>query len=300
MPVFEKQSLLLLFQQSTHERKQKSREDENENYNNNDNYDYGNYQNWEMNEEERLAYHQSVISYTSLALAAVFVFISILISREGANLPEIEEALWDTNNDGAGEVHNTREMEVARLAHSAAHLEMLSNVWNFLSTSTIVILMVLLIATLFSLGGEDAERMKEEGQVYNLIAVLFWVAIVSFGIRFVGRQILGEKKWGGTMGVGVLSGATTNFSALLFMVFLLYSNPMFEERRPEDGPATSVALSFASLFLSLFHLAFSVGTTKYQSSIIAAIALQSEDHGVYDDAEGGGFIRMDRPEMELT
>eukprot|EP00569_Conticribra_weissflogii_P002950 CAMPEP_0171327740 /NCGR_PEP_ID=MMETSP0878-20121228/215_1 /TAXON_ID=67004 /ORGANISM="Thalassiosira weissflogii, Strain CCMP1336" /LENGTH=390 /DNA_ID=CAMNT_0011827537 /DNA_START=32 /DNA_END=1204 /DNA_ORIENTATION=- len=266
------------------------RDNANMNYNNNYNY-----QNWEMDEKERLMYHRSVISFVSLAFGIVMMVMALLISKEGVNLPEIDSSLINAASP-AREIRHAEEMEVARLAGNAAHLDMLSNSWHLLNAATMTVFGSLQIATFFALGGEEAERMIEEGQIYNLVAVTFWLLVVTGGISLTGHQTLGGNKWGGSMGAGALTGVTMCYALLLFMVSLLYSGSVFVERERNDAPATSIALSIACFFLSIFYLAFAKGTIKYRSSITGAIPVQVE---AVDDV-GHDFVRVDGPGVELA
>ena len=82
----------------------------------------------------------------------------------------------------------------------------------------------------------------------------------------------------------------------------MYVNPTFEERRKEDGAGSATATAATCFFLSLLHLAYSLGTYKYQSSIIAAISDKSDDDVVEDarkegdDGSNADFQRMEDEE----
>ncbi len=98
------------------------------------------------------------------------------------------------------------------------------------------------------------------------------------------------------MGAGALTGVTMCYALLLFMVFLLYSGSVFDERERNDSPAASIALSIACFFLSIFYLVFAKGTIKYRSSITGAIPVQVD---AVDDV-GHDFVRVDEPGLELS
>ncbi|KAL7535698.1 hypothetical protein ACHAXR_006672 [Thalassiosira sp. AJA248-18] len=261
-------------------------EDENDENNGNGNDD-NNDDDREMDEEELLAYERKVVSSVSIVLAMAFSILSAWIYVVGKKLPETG--------------HSNDETQV-QAAKAAAHMEILSELWTLLSSVTITIFVILFIASIVLSRGEEAERMREEGAIINLITVLLWMVIVTTGIFILGRKILGEKKLNGTLGVGMLSGGTMYFSLLLFMVFILYANPTFEERRKEDGAGSASATAAACFFLSLMYLVFSLGTCKYQTSIISALSMSEKD----DESSAADFKRMDdgepenRPGIELS
>lgn len=202
--------------------------------------------------------YQKVTCYVSLCLAFAFCILSALIFNEGKKLPETDHR----NSNSSRSNSESKAVQVT----SAAHLEMMSQIWNLLSSSTVAIVAMLFIVACVMTRGEDAQRIREEGGI-NLIIILLWMIVVATGMSMLGRKTLGENKLG-SFGAGLLSGSTMYFSLLLFLVFILYSNLTAEERREEDGVWIARAISFAFFFLSLLHLSFSLGTYKYQKSII--------------------------------
>merc|ERR1711933_429053 len=105
-------------------------------------------------------------------------------------------------------------------------------------------------------GGDEDERRREENEgTTNLILILMWMTILTGCFWIFGYKVFGTSKWKGTLGLGILSGGTMYFGLLLFVVFILYANISFEERRREDGPKAAVATSFSCLFLSLMYCA---------------------------------------------
>mmetsp|Transcript_30440 Transcript_30440/g.55239 ORF Transcript_30440/g.55239 Transcript_30440/m.55239 type:complete len:343 (+) Transcript_30440:196-1224(+) len=212
-------------------------------------------------EENDTASRQKVVSFVSLVLALVFSALSVCIYYEGKRLPACPD------QDSNGEKH----VQVK----SAAHMEILSQMWTILSSCTLISFSgIFIIACVLSGIGEDAERMREDG-IINLIIVLLWMIVVTTGIMILGRKILNEKKLG-SLGVGMLSGGTMYFAMLLFMVFLLYANLTSEEREEEVGFGPQSATLFACLFLSMLYLAFSLGAYRYQKSIIGAISAEKD------------------------
>ena len=184
----------------------------------------------------------------------MFSALSVCIYYEGKKLP----VRFETGHDSSGETH----VQIK----SAAHMEILSQMWTLLSSCTLISFSgIFIIACVLSGIGENAERMREDG-IINLIIVLLWMMVVTTGMMILGRKILNEKKLG-SLGVGMLSGGTMYFAMLLFMVFLLYANLTSEEREEEVGFGPQSATSFACLFLSMLYLAFSLGAYRYLKSM---------------------------------
>lgn len=261
-----------------------TQDEEDDNENNDD--DDANAEEREMDADELLVYERKVIAACTFILGAVFTALSALLVHVGRQLPE------------AGQ-HNATSNRANIQAKGAGHMEILGDLWTILSLSTIAIFICLFLASIILSQGEEAERMREDGAILNLIMVLTWMAIISTGFLFLGRKILGPEKLGGTLGVGILTGGTMYFALALFNVFIMYVNPTFEERRKEDGAGSATATAAACFFLSLLHLAYSLGTYKYQSSIIAAISnnADAEDaHKGDDDASNADFQRMEDEE----
>lgn len=268
-------------------------EEEDENDNNDDknddnNDDDGNNDDaYEMDEEELLAYHQKLISTTSLVLALAFSALSICIYAVGKKLPETGRHYSGNSNSGS-ETTSTYAQ-----AKSAAHMELFSEMWKWLTSCTIAIFSLLfLVACGLSLG-EDAERRNEEGDG-NIIIVLLWMIIVTTGLLVMGRNSLGERKLNGTFGLGMLSGGTIYFALLLFVVFILY---LSVEMRREDG--AGLAMSIACFFLSMMYLAFSLGTYKYQDSFIGGITEEDSSKQRDSTRSIGDFQRMEDDESEM-
>lgn len=214
-------------------------------------------------EENDTASRQKVVSFVSLVLALMFSALSVCIYYEGKKLP----VRFETGHDSSGETH----VQIK----SAAHMEILSQMWTLLSSCTLISFSgIFIIACVLSGIGENAERMREDG-IINLIIVLLWMMVVTTGMMILGRKILNEKKLG-SLGVGMLSGGTMYFAMLLFMVFLLYANLTSEEREEGEGFGPQTATSFACLFLSMLYLAFSLGAYRYQKSIIGAISAEKD------------------------
>eukprot|EP00592_Proboscia_alata_P002324 CAMPEP_0194370524 /NCGR_PEP_ID=MMETSP0174-20130528/18824_1 /TAXON_ID=216777 /ORGANISM="Proboscia alata, Strain PI-D3" /LENGTH=370 /DNA_ID=CAMNT_0039148031 /DNA_START=264 /DNA_END=1376 /DNA_ORIENTATION=- len=235
----------------------------------------------EMDEEERLERQYFVVSNVCVALALIFAVTTGFIFREAVSIPE------DACSVDASEVES---------AKSLAHVDIFYDVWKVLSVSTVVVLFIVFFAALVPLFLGDNEREREEGLIFNLIIIVLWVAFVSVLLLVAGNLVLGKRKIGRSLGVGVFSGALLYFAALLFMVSVFYGNFQFEERGRDDGPQGSTVASFCCFFLALLHLSFALGIKKYRNSIV--MAPSAAEYAL--DNDGTNFIRMGEPEVEMS
>jgi len=250
-------------------------EENGSNDNNNDNDDGNdddgnNYDDaYEMDEEELLAYHQNIVSTVSLVLACALLTLSACIFAAARQLTEM--------------VHGSND-EVHVRVRSAAHMEIFAAMWKLLSACTLVVLCVLfLVAWVLSLG-EEGEGRREEGGA-SLTVVLLWVIGVTIGMTVLGRKVLSDKALG-TLGAGMLLFGTVYYALLLFVVFLFFVSPEFGDPGEEGGPA-GTAVAVACFFLSMLHVAFSMGMHKYQKSMI--LGAQEE----MEEVASAGFQRME-------
>lgn len=232
-----------------------------------------------MDEEQRRLYDQKVVSYVSLALAILYSMIAFSVYCEGVAMPELhpeDTSPWQRQH----------ELDVAK---AAVRLDMLSNIWMLLAPTTVLTFLVLLISASCSLIGEGGDRLRDEGDIFNLIAILAWLLITSIGLAVLGRNVLGRMSSDGTLGIGLLAGGGEYFSGLLLLVAILYFNPL-RDRGPEDGPIVAVATYFACFLLSSLHLGFSLWTKKFKRSISSAIPIEEEEGYIgHDD-----FVHVQR------
>lgn len=272
-------------------------DDENRRLKNNDKNDYDDayyynqqQQQQQMNDEELLIYHQKVVCTTSFFLGLILALLSVLIYAEGKKLPDTR----------------CTDTDIEAQIKSVARMELILDLWKLLSISTLTIFSALCVtAWVVSVGGE-AERIREEGEVFNLVSVLMWMLCLTVGIMFMGKKIL-KQKLDGVLGVGMLSGGSMYYALMLFMVFILYANAAFRDDRKDGGMGPAQATSFSALGLALVYLAFSLMTYKYQSSIMIAIFYDGDDQvGVNNSVEDhsqdevGEFRRMQDDEYEMA
>jgi len=268
-------------------------EDEDENGNNNNNN--GDDDAYEMDEEELLAYHQKLVSTSSLVLAFVFWALSICIYTVGRKLPQTTGRQYDNNKVSDDDERSTASASTYAGAKSAAHVELFSEMWKWISSCTIVVFSLLLVGSCIASLGEDGERRQEEANG-NAIMVLPWMILLAAGLSILGHRILGESRAGGAFGVGALSSGTTYYALLLLVTCVLYFDV---EMRREDG--AGLVLSFACFFLSWMYLAFSRGMYRFRGSFLVGGIVGDNSAGLGESTRSAGdFRRMDddRSEME--
>jgi hypothetical protein len=241
-----------------------------------------------LSEEQRRLYDQTVVACVSLALGILYSLISFSVYCEGVSMPELEDTSpWS----GA-----RTELDVRK---GSKRLDKLNNLWSFLGPVTVVTFGIMLIATCCSL-----VMGVKEGEIFNLIAILVWMLILSVGLAMLGRSVLGRQSSDGTLAIGLLAGGGEYFSGLLLLVAILYFSPVLRNRGPEDEHLASIVTSFACLVLSILHLGFSLWTKKYKRSISSAIPIEEEEAGYINDdfvhVQGGVGEMENSSQMELT
>jgi hypothetical protein len=240
-----------------------------------------------MNEEERRRYDQTVIACVSFALAILYSIISFSVYCEGVSMPELhpeDTRAWQS------------EVDVAK---GEVRLDMLANLWRFLAPSTAITFGILLVATIISLMAEGGNRLRDEGDVFNLIAILAWLLVTSIGLTMLGLTVLGRQSAEGTLHIGLLAGGGEYFSGLLLLVSILYFSPILRNRRVEDEHIAAIVTSFACFLLCIFHLGFSMWTKKYKRSISSAIPI-SEEEGGYIEHDDFVHVQGCGGQMELV
>lgn len=244
----------------------------NDNDDNNDNDDGNDDDDGEMDEEELLAYHQKRVSTVSLVLALVLSALSAVVFAVGRKLPE----------------PGRDDIEAHARVRSAAHTELLSEIWKLLSSVTASVLWILFcVACLLSLGEEGERRREEQGG--DVVFVLLWSIVVTLGMTALGRKVLDQKALG-TLGAGLLSGGTAYYAMLLFATCIPFADPELGGRGGAGGGA-----AVACFFLGLMHLLFSLGVWRYRESIMSGAREDEGDEAndVEDESVSTEFRRME-------
>lgn len=266
-----------------------------------------------MNEPEVVAHHYKVVSTWSFLFAMAFFALSAVLYYEGKRLRESTKGehhqhvhVVSKNNDETATTATTAALPV-NVDKASTHIEKISTWWGLLTTCSAILLPITLTM---------AYVHREEVGAASLLGVLAWIIAVTVLLHVLGHVILGDKKWGGTLGVGMLTGGATYFALLLLMVAMLYAHVTYDERNANNdgdnvnelGATTVTAL--VCLFLSLLHFAFAFGAMKYQSSMLSRAIEISEEEDDITVIEGavevgemngstGDFIRVeDHPDEE--
>jgi uncharacterized membrane protein len=79
-------------------------------------------------------------------------------------------------------------------------------VWKFVSTLSVVTLSFQLFRAFVQFFGEQGERMREEGLIYNMFMVVFWLLVLVSVVFLAGRKVMIKKEWTNGAGVGALIG----------------------------------------------------------------------------------------------
>lgn len=253
----------------------------NDGYNNGyiNGYNYNAYQ-W-MDERERVAYFQKVTSYVCLALAVLFYAVAACIHSGSKILPE----------PGHGS-----SIQARACSHIKAQFDLLKDMWAFTSIASFVTFAGLFIAACILSGGEEADRMREEGRLVNLILILLCMTLITTLHLVLGSNVFTIEKGSDSLGMGLMYGSTKYFAALLLVVCILTANPTFDQRRREEGIWVNTATACASFILSLLHLIISMRTRQYQVSIIDV----SEKNIAILDPNSGDFVRVEEGGLQMT
>ena len=268
------------------ERREGGEEDNNNNNNGGgyNNYGYNRYWYYMMDDRERIAYHSSVVGWVSFVLALVCTAVSVHVFGGATSLPEEE---------GRGRVMRQSQNS----AHVIAQFSLLSEIWTFLSLCTVVVFVALFVAACLMSGGEEAERMREEGKLINLITVLLWMILVTAAMLAWGREVFNTKSLG-SLGEGRLYGGAKYFAALLLMVCILFSNPSFDERGREEGVWVATAAAFSCFFLSLMYILFAYRARRYHIDVIddaraEEASVSAEPKSGMIQSTTGDFVRVE-------
>jgi len=178
-------------------------EDEDYNYN-------GNNRRLPEDDNEVILQSEHTFAIVCIYVAAIYAVLSIFVLRS-----------HDKEADTAEEEGQEEEKDI--MIKGKAYVDILSDVWNGISIISLVPLIVILFVAFVPLADEDeGERVREEGYIWNLIYLSFWMVAVVIGTILFGRHILGGK--GSQVLLGVFTGGLLFFAASEFLLAALYGS----------------------------------------------------------------------------
>ncbi len=225
------------------------KEDDN---NNNDNQNADDY---EMNEEERLAYYQKYTRNFLIVMALLHSIMSVYLYEWGKKLSAMAETLT---------------LEIT------GQIVVFQDVWKFASYLSLGVLSAQTLRIFIWFFGERGEKMREEGLIVNTFMIALWCLVLTAITYFAGRKALVKKDWKDAIGVGALGGCYIGLGLTFFMVFILYCFASLGDRMEEEMPI-SISISACAFFLFTLNIFMGWLTLKYGNSILAHICENSSE-----------------------
>jgi len=189
--------------------------------------------------------YKGVVSLAVTILAVIYFILSAAAFNTGRKLDE-------KGGVGGGQ--------------KSDYMAVISDVWKFLSFTTLAVVVLLLIGVGILSGGDAGSEMRQAGHIYNLFAIISCLILTTLFMIILGQKI------DGSFGAGLLEGGTFYFSLILMVICVMYSNPqgLFGEREDQNGYSAGLATSATCFFLSVLYFAFSLLVSKYQKIIATA------------------------------
>lgn len=189
--------------------------------------------------------YKGVVSLAVTILAVIYFILSAAAFNTGRKLDE-------KGGVGGGQ--------------KSDYMAVISDVWKFLSFTTLAVVVLLLIGVGVLSGGDAGAEMRQAGHIYNLFAIISCLILTTLFMIILGQKI------DGSFGAGLLEGGTFYFSLILMVICVMYSNPqgLFGEREDQNGYSAGLATSATCFFLSVLYFAFSLLVSKYQKIIATA------------------------------
>lgn len=212
----------------------------------------------EWNLEEEIEYRQGIMSVLCLVLSiAHSVFAISLIWKFKSKSNDQKNKNTSLNED------------IETSTRNKAYADVFTDAWKLISVSSVLLLIVSLGVVSSSLIGEEAERAREEGDVFNLIWIVVFVLILSLIILIAGRLLVFGQRDKDNFLTGIFHGGILYFAASFFMVSILYGQLFsFDERRHREEIRGSLGISLVSAFLAFLHCILAFGMIKYQSHVL--------------------------------
>ena len=108
---------------------------------------------------------QKIMSIMSLVFAFGYGIVSIII-------------IMSTKSMATSQADN-ESFDSVNVVQSSAHTDVLADVWEFLSIFSVVATAISFVAGIVSLFTEEGDRMREEGELFNLLLISAWTILFS-------------------------------------------------------------------------------------------------------------------------
>lgn len=178
--------------------------------NNNNNQDRrymeenNNYNNNQQREEEEEGRGQRILSIFGLVLFIAYGALSAF-------------TLWISKS--FAQDHGVNELEKSQ---SSGHVDVLADAFKHLSVFSVIGIAITFIIGFLSLFTEDAERMREEGFVYNFLLVSAFVLLIVVGLAVAGYRIFRRNPSITQLEVGFFNGCLYFFCGVTLLLAGLY------------------------------------------------------------------------------
>jgi len=228
--------------------------------NNNGRYLQNNYQNYNnYREEDEEGRGQKMLSVFGLVTTLLYASLSAF-------------TIWSSAKAAGEEDHGVDDLAESQ---SSAHVDVLSDAFKHLSAFSVIGVGISFLVGIISLFAEEAERMREEGEVYNFLMITGWMSLVAFGLRIAGRRVFKRSSIISQLEVGFFTGCLYFFCASAFAMASLYGGFSMEalvdgRRGGLEGPSGSLLFSFVCFTFGLAYLSFAALLNKYHPSILHA------------------------------
>ena len=236
-----------------------SREENNNGRRLENNYQYYNNNNNNYREEDEEGRGQKMLSVFGLVTTLLYVSLSAF-------------TLWSSTKAAGEEDHGVNDLTESQ---TSGHVDVLSDAFKHLSAFSVVGVGLSFLVGLTSLFAEDAERMREEGEVYNFLMISVWMLLVAAGLGVAGWRVFKRNPIISQLEVGFFTGCLYFFCASAFAMAGLYGGFSLEglvdgRRGGAEGPAGSLFFSFVCFTFGLAYLSYAALLNKYHPSILHA------------------------------
>mmetsp|Transcript_16429 Transcript_16429/g.24362 ORF Transcript_16429/g.24362 Transcript_16429/m.24362 type:complete len:398 (-) Transcript_16429:126-1319(-) len=249
----------------------------------------------EQDMEEAEQFAERVLSAIGLGLSFIFFITGALMisSSMSMNLPPPPSSSTTQNtNTNVG---------------SGGNIQIFCDAWKYLSTSSICAMVLILIIALASLAFEEADRMREEGLIWNFLILIFWLLWTCVVMFYFGHRIFIKK--GSSIGDGVAASPMTTmlefgiflgklyfFVVVAFFLGCMYIPIAFDDRRRrEEGPFGSTLFSFLCFAFGIAYVAFARLAHKYHEMIISA-----KNNAQSEEELGNNFVELREQRSDMV